>query len=198
MDLEYVDVGLLKPHKDNPKIHTPEQVEAIRNSIKKHGWLQNLVIDEDNTILIGHGRWQSCDKGERVPCLRLSGLTELSKKRLMLIDNTLNLETGFDPIAFEEIVEILTDNNYPIEDMGFVVEVLGETENRSVDKSELKKSMERYLNGETKRLVLYYESEKHEEMERRIDKLMTSEQVPMRCDLVLAMLLNYEREEGKL
>jgi hypothetical protein len=98
----------------------------------------------------------------------------------------------------EQILAILQEEKFPSAELGLIAEVLGETGERAEDENKLKKSFERYLEGETKRLVLYYPPDRCDEVEQRIDALMRGEEIPMRCDLVMAMLLEYEREHGQL
>ena len=45
----------LKPHPKNYKVHPPEQIEHIIQSIKDHGIYRNIVVARDDTILAGHG-----------------------------------------------------------------------------------------------------------------------------------------------
>lgn len=199
MDLEYVDAELLQEHPSNPKPHTQKQLEHIANSISRFGWTQPIVIDEHNTILIGHGRWRATKQTQtKVPCLRLSKLSDSAKQALMLVDNTTNQETGFEPLAVDKILTILNEDEFPIEELGLMVEMLGETGERAEDINKVKESLQKYLDGDTKRLVLYYEPDDYILTESRIDRLMTEHEIPMRCDLVLAMILEYERANGLL
>lgn len=196
MVYEYVDAESLKDHPQNPKRHTEQQIEKLKNSIARFGFLKNLVVDENNQILVGHGRRRATTGKVRV--VRLAKLTEEQKKALLLADNMINLETGYEPRVFDQAMEVLRQNNYPLEEIGLLAEVLGETGERAKDENKLGESMKRYLAGETKRLVLYYEPEECESVESRIDRLMREEEVPMRCDLVVGMLVEYERNFGAL
>lgn len=196
MDYEYVDANCLKEHPQNPKIHTIQQVEKIKNSIDRFGLRKNLVIDEDNVILVGNGRKRALSG--LVPVVRLVGLSEEEKLELLVMDNRLNAATGYEPKTYEAAVEVLRRHSYPLEEVGLMAEVLGETGERAKDENQLSKSMNRYLEGETKRLVLYFTPEERERIEARIDRIMREEEVPMRCDLVVEMLNEYERSYGVL
>lgn len=57
---EYVEFGWiatkeLKPHPDNAREHTEDQVKQIAKSIDSLGWGRPLTISLDNYVLIGHG-----------------------------------------------------------------------------------------------------------------------------------------------
>lgn len=197
MELEYVDVELLKEHPENPKRHTDQQLKNINNSISRFGWTQPIVVDENNTVLIGHGRWRAVSES-KIPAYRIKGLTEAGKKALMVADNSVNLETGFEPKAMEQALLVLEQAGFPAADLGLIAEVLGETGKRAEDPNKLQESYKRYLEGETKRLVLYFLPKEFQQTEERIDRLMVEQEIPMRCDLVLGMILEYEREYGSL
>lgn len=51
-----IPVESLIPYEKNAKKHPQEQVDRIAESIRQFGFRQNLVIDEDNVVVIGHGR----------------------------------------------------------------------------------------------------------------------------------------------
>ena len=149
-------------------------------------------------ILCGHGRWEAA-KEETVPVFKMKGLTSQQKLALMLFDNKSNLKTGFNAELFEEIVGILREEGFPLTEMGFLPEVFGEsTGDRKVDENKLKESYDKYINGEIKRLVLYFGRGDLEGINQRIEMLMHDNDHKMKGDLVKGMLLEYEREHGML
>lgn len=58
-----VDVRLadIKPYEKNQKKHDDTQVNNIAISIDKYGFVQPLVLDKDNNIIIGHGRYLAAE-----------------------------------------------------------------------------------------------------------------------------------------
>lgn len=123
--VEYVPVGDLKPYAKNAKKHPKEQVERIKESIEKFGFRQNLVIDDDGVVVIGHGRLLAAKELgiDKVPCIRVSDLTEEEVNALRLADNKVaESEWDFDLLdeSLAEIGEI---------DMGkFGFDLLGDEE----------------------------------------------------------------------
>ncbi len=97
MNIEYIDISKISPYKDNAKKHSKEQVDQVARSIKKFGWVQPLVIDANNIVIIGHCRLEAAEKlGQKeVPVLRAVNLTEKEVKALRLADNKLN-ESAWD------------------------------------------------------------------------------------------------------
>lgn len=68
----------------NARTHSDEQVDQIAASIREFGFTNNILIDENGTIIAGHGRVLALKKlGEtEVPCTIIAGLTEAQRKAL--------------------------------------------------------------------------------------------------------------------
>ena len=49
-----LEVSKLVPYDFNNKEHDKEQVNMIANSIKEFGFLQPLVVDTNNVVVVGH------------------------------------------------------------------------------------------------------------------------------------------------
>ena len=98
MQIEKVKIEDLKAYENNAKIHTPEQVEQIKASILEFGFNDPIAIDEDNTIIEGHGRLMALQSlgYTEVDCIRLSHLTEEQKRAYILVHNKLTMNTDFD------------------------------------------------------------------------------------------------------
>lgn len=104
MNIETLDIAELSPYGKNAKKHPKEQVERIAASIRDFGWQQPLVIDKDNVLVIGHGRYAAAKMlGLReVPCVRANQLSEEQIKALRLADNkTAESEWDDDLLNFE-------------------------------------------------------------------------------------------------
>jgi len=102
--VEFIKVKDIKPYKKNAKKHPKEQIEYIKNSIKEFGFRQNLVVDKDNVLIIGHGRLEAAKqlKIDEVPCIRVEDLTEEQIKALRLTDNKVaESEWDFDLLDSE-------------------------------------------------------------------------------------------------
>lgn len=54
--IEFVNVKDIKPYEKNAKKHPREQIDRIAESIRQFGFRQNLVVDRNNVVVIGHGR----------------------------------------------------------------------------------------------------------------------------------------------
>lgn len=97
---EWIDPNEVKPYPNNAKLHPPEQIKQIANSIKRFGWQQDTVITADNVLVVGHGRrLAALEIGCKMPFHRVGKnadeLTEKDIKALRLADNK-TAESGMD------------------------------------------------------------------------------------------------------
>lgn len=88
----------LKPHPDNPRTHSKEQVRKIAASIRRFGFRNPVLIDDDQNVLAGHGRLLAAAhlKLDSVPTLQLSGMTEAERRAYIIADNRLAECAGWD------------------------------------------------------------------------------------------------------
>ena len=77
MKISYLSPALLIPYSKNNKIHDDEQVERIANSIKEFWFIQPLVVDKENNVIIWHGRLLASKYLglEEVPVVKLENLS---------------------------------------------------------------------------------------------------------------------------
>ena len=118
--IEYVNKDELRPYVNNAKIHTGEQIEQIRRSIKEFGFNDPIALWHENEIIEGHGRLlavMGMDEIETVPVIRLDELTDEQRRAYMLVHNQLTMNTGFDL----DVLEVELDDIFDIDmsDFGF-------------------------------------------------------------------------------
>lgn len=95
-------LAALVPYAGNPKRHPKLQVANIAASIQRFGFLVPLVIDKDNVIVAGHGRFEAASQlgMTELPCIRADHLTEMEIKAYRLADNKL-AESRWDDALLE-------------------------------------------------------------------------------------------------
>lgn len=108
MKIENIRLSELKPLERNVRKHNVKQIAELVKSIKAFGQTRAIVIDEDNTILIGNGLYMAMSEigMESADCYRKDGLSENEKKKLILADNKI-YSLGVDD--FMEIESYLKD-----------------------------------------------------------------------------------------
>ena len=108
MDVRNISVKDLIPYERNTKKHDKTQINNVAESIKQYGFVQPIVIDKDNVVVIGHCRLLAAKqlKMKEVPCVCIDDLTEEQVKALRIVDNKSNeSEWDFD-ILPDELVEL--------------------------------------------------------------------------------------------
>jgi len=58
MRLETWSIERIKPYEQNPRLNA-EAVDAVARSLHEFGFRQPLVVDEQETIIVGHTRWKA-------------------------------------------------------------------------------------------------------------------------------------------
>jgi len=117
MKIEEIEIWKLIPYEFNNKIHDETQINRIANSIKEFWFLQPVVIDKNNIIIVWHGRVEGAKKLwlKKVPCIRAENLTETQIKKYRILDNKLNESAyNYDNIKMD-LEEIKNFNIWEIE-----------------------------------------------------------------------------------
>ena len=96
--ITYVELNSLKAYQNNPKDHPQKQVHQIADSIKKFGFNNPILIDENDEIIAGHGRYMAAQQlqMETVPVIRLTHLDETQKRVYRLADNKISENGGWN------------------------------------------------------------------------------------------------------
>ena len=112
----------LIPYAKNAKLHPDDQVEHIANSIKEFGWTQPIVIDENNVVVIGHGRLAAAKKLrlKTVPVVKRDDLTEEQIRALRIVDNRVAKSKTDLEIMSQELESIM---DIDMEQFGFDLDV---------------------------------------------------------------------------
>ena len=110
----------LVPYARNPRTHSDEQVSQIAASIREFGFTNPILIDGKNGIIAGHGRFAAAKElgFDQLPCIDLSHLTEKQRRALVIADNKIALNGGWN----DELLRLeLTD----LKELGASLELTG-------------------------------------------------------------------------
>lgn len=124
-NIEVLPLTALKPWPKNARTHSKKQVRQIADSIKEFGFTNPVLIDDEGTILAGHGRVLAARELNMsgVPCLRLSYMSEDQKRAYVIADNKLALNAGWDEdLLAQEIGALLSsDIDFDLSLTGFTI-----------------------------------------------------------------------------
>jgi hypothetical protein len=127
-------IDRLVPYAANSKRHDPKQVAKIAASIRRYGWTTRIVVEEDGTIIAGHGRRLAAIDllQEKVPVTVVKGITKEQAKALRLIDNKVQ-EGGHDTgLLSLELKSLVLDDGidmgefFDVRDLQFAIDDLGD------------------------------------------------------------------------
>lgn len=92
MNIVYKAPCELKPYDKNAKKHDDVQVANVAESIRQYGFVQPIVIDRNNVVVVGHCRLLASKKLKlrSVPCVCVDDLTDEQVKALRIVDNKTN------------------------------------------------------------------------------------------------------------
>lgn len=126
LEIEYVATDDLIPYFNNSRTHSESQVKQIAASIREFGFTNPILIDEEQTIIAGHGRVMAAEvlSMSTVPCIRLSGLSEAQRKAYVIADNKLALNAGWDIDALNIEINQLADLDFDLDILGFDIQEL--------------------------------------------------------------------------
>ena len=120
ISFEYKETKKLIPYAKNSRLHSTEQVEKIAKSISKFGFLNPIIIDDNDGIIAGHGRVMAAKKLDInvLPVVKAQHLSEAQKQAYIIADNRLALDASWDN-------EILTSELQELQLQDFDIDLLG-------------------------------------------------------------------------
>ena len=127
----------IKPYKKNAKKHDETQIKNVMQSIKEFGVVQPIVVDRNNTIIIGHCRYEAMKRlgydELQEDWVKVVDLSEEEAEKLRLLDNKLN-ESEWDLDLLKDLVPSIDFSDFEV-DWNFGEEK--EKENKDKEKGEV-------------------------------------------------------------
>lgn len=121
LQLEYRPLDALVPYANNARTHSDEQVAQIAASIAEFGFVNPVLVDERGVIIAGHGRLAAARMlgMTEVPVIELAHLTEAQRKALIIADNRIALNAGWDDELLKLELESLKAEDFDLDILGF-------------------------------------------------------------------------------
>ena len=108
----------IKPYKKNAKKHDETQIKNVMQSIKEFGVVQPIVVDRNNTIIIGHCRYEAMKRlgydELQEDWVKVVDLSEEEAEKLRLLDNKLN-ESEWDFELLKDLVPSIDFSDFEID-----------------------------------------------------------------------------------
>ncbi|MBS1877858.1 MAG: site-specific DNA-methyltransferase [Acidobacteria bacterium] len=119
-------VDRLIPFARNARTHSDEQVAQIAASIAEFGWTNPILAGADGIVIAGHARLLAARKLRmtEVPVIVLDHLTETQRRALVLADNKLAENAGWDADMLRVELEALQEDGFDLDVVGFSDEEL--------------------------------------------------------------------------
>lgn len=116
METIKLKISEVKPYERNAKKHDKKQIENVMESIRQFGFVQPVVVDKNNVLVIGHCRYAAAKrlKMKQIDAVRVESLTEEQVNKLRLLDNKLN-ESEWDIELLLEDVPALDWDGFDID-----------------------------------------------------------------------------------
>jgi DNA modification methylase len=125
LKIVYRRIDTLKPDPANPRRHTKRQIRQIADSIETFDFNVPILIDCDDNIVAGHGRFFACRLLgiTEVPTLCLDHLTPEQARAFRIADNRLTeISTWDDRLLAEQLRDLsLHGLDFTLEATGFEV-----------------------------------------------------------------------------
>lgn len=151
MKIDEIDIGLIKPYQQNPRIIPENAISAVAESIERFGFQQPIVCDRDFVVIVGHTRLLAAKSLglSKVP-VTIADFSEGKARAYRIIDNKvgeisswdedlLKLESQvFDEIEFKSLIEEMEADvlaNPISSDIDFLSDLSG---NEKVDNTQAK------------------------------------------------------------
>jgi len=111
----------LIPHARNARTHSEAQVAQIAGSIAEFGFVNPVLVGDDGVLVAGHGRILAARKLglAEAPVIVLAHLTPTQRRALMIADNQIALNAGWNEEMLAGELAALREEAFDLELLGF-------------------------------------------------------------------------------
>lgn len=96
--IKLLSTTALIAYERNAKLHPKKQLQQIANSIREFKFINPIIIDANNVIIAGHGRFEAAKLLglKEVPTITVDHLSDAQVKAYRMADNQLTMNSGYD------------------------------------------------------------------------------------------------------
>lgn len=126
--IEQWPTAKLLPYARNARTHSDEQVAQIAASIAEFGFTNPILAGSDGVIVAGHGRLAAAQKLglEMVPVVVLDHLSLTQRRALVIADNRIAENAGWDDAMLRIEIAALQDDDFDLSLTGFDADALAD------------------------------------------------------------------------
>jgi hypothetical protein len=127
LKIEARPIERLVPYAQNARTHSDEQIGQIADSIAEFGFVNPVLIGGDEVIIAGHGRVFAAQRlgMTEVPVVVLGHLTEAQRRALVIADNRIAANAGWDENLLRTELVALLEAGFDLDLLGFAEAELG-------------------------------------------------------------------------
>ena len=121
IQVEQWPIARLIPRVTNPRTHTKEQIAQVAASMKEFGWTNPILVGADSDVIAGHARLLAARQlgMSEVPVIQLGHLSEAQRRALVIADNQLALNAGWDEDTLRIELQVLQEADFDLSLVGF-------------------------------------------------------------------------------
>ena len=121
LQIEMMDAAKLVPYARNARTHSEDQIAQIAASIAEFGFTNPILIGGGAVIIAGHGRLMAAQKLglAEVPVIVLNHLSEAQRRALVIADNRIAENAGWDEELLRAELESLREIDFDLDLIGF-------------------------------------------------------------------------------
>ncbi|MGA0586640.1 site-specific DNA-methyltransferase [Dyella sp. KRB-257] len=126
--IEQWPTAKLVPYARNARTHSDDQVAQIAASIAEFGFTNPILAGSDGVIVAGHGRLAAAQKLglDAVPVVVLDHLSPTQRRALVIADNRIAENAGWDDAMLRIEIAALQDDDFDLSLTGFDADALAE------------------------------------------------------------------------
>ena len=126
--IEQWPTAKLLPYARNARTHSDDQVAQIAASIAEFGFTNPILAGSDGVIVAGHGRLAAAQKLGLavVPVVVLDHLSPTQRRALVIADNRIAENAGWDDAMLRIEIAALQDDDFDVSLTGFDADALAE------------------------------------------------------------------------
>jgi ParB-like chromosome segregation protein Spo0J len=119
--LEHWPLDRLIPHARNARTHSEDQIAQIAGSIAEFGFVNPVLVGDDDVIVAGHGRVLAARTLglPEAPVIVLAHLSPTQRRALMIADNRISDNAGWDDEMLAAELAALRNEDVDLGLLGF-------------------------------------------------------------------------------